>query len=110
MSRTATDSTVLLGHGSGGQMMKRIIDEVFLDAFGSPELLEGNDAGVAALPASSSGDPKASKKTSSIMRFIIWPPEPWPSRTVLSVTLWDISKTPIVVRLVRGGVRARFGI
>ena len=50
MSRTATDSTVLLGHGSGGQMMKRIIDEVFLDAFGSPELLEGNDAGVAALP------------------------------------------------------------
>lgn len=52
MSRTATDSTVLLGHGSGGQMMKRIIDEVFLDAFGSPELLEGNDAGVAALPTS----------------------------------------------------------
>ena len=52
MSRTVTDSTVLLGHGSGGQMMKRIIDEVFLDAFGSPELLEGNDAGVATLPAS----------------------------------------------------------
>ena len=46
------DTTVMLGHGSGGTMMKRIIDEVFLDAFGSPELLEGNDAGVAALPAS----------------------------------------------------------
>ena len=52
MSHSITDNTVLLGHGSGGQMMKRIIDEVFLDAFGSPELLEGNDAGVAALPAS----------------------------------------------------------
>ena len=52
MSHSVTDSTVLLGHGSGGQMMKRIIDEVFLDAFGSPELLEGNDAGVAALPTS----------------------------------------------------------
>ena len=52
MSHSITDSTVLLGHGSGGQMMKRIIDEVFLDAFGSPELLEGNDAGVAALLAS----------------------------------------------------------
>ena len=52
MSHSVTDSTVLLGHGSGGQMMKRIIDEVFLDAFGSPELLEGNDAGVATLPAS----------------------------------------------------------
>lgn len=45
-----TDKTVLLGHGSGGQMMKRIIDEIFLDAFGSPKLLAGNDAGVAALP------------------------------------------------------------
>ena len=52
MSHSVTDSTVLLGHGSGGQMMKRIIDEVFLNAFGSPELLAGNDAGVAALPAS----------------------------------------------------------
>ena len=52
MSHSVTDSTVLLGHGSGGQMMKHIIDEVFLDAFGSPELLEGNDAGVATLPAS----------------------------------------------------------
>lgn len=49
MTRTLTDKTVLLGHGSGGQMMKRIIDEIFLDAFGSPELLAGNDAGVAAL-------------------------------------------------------------
>lgn len=46
---TTSDDTVMLGHGSGGQMMKRIIDEVFLDAFGSPELLAGNDAGVAAL-------------------------------------------------------------
>ena len=44
-----TDDTVLLGHGSGGQMMKRLVDEVFLDAFGSPELLAGNDAGVAEL-------------------------------------------------------------
>ena len=52
MSHSISDSAVLLGHGSGGQMMKRIIDEVFLDAFGSPELLEGNDAGVAALPTS----------------------------------------------------------
>lgn len=30
-------------------MMKRIIDELFLDEFGSPELLAGNDAGVAQL-------------------------------------------------------------
>ena len=34
------DETVLLGHGSGGTMMKRIIDEVFYEAYGSTELLE----------------------------------------------------------------------
>lgn len=45
-----TDDTVLLGHGSGGQMMKRLIDEVFLEAFGSSELLAGDDAGVVELP------------------------------------------------------------
>ena len=38
------DETVLLGHGSGGTMMKRIIDEVFYETYGSNELLEGNDA------------------------------------------------------------------
>ena len=31
--------TVLLGHGSGGQMMKRLIDELFFECFGSPELV-----------------------------------------------------------------------
>ena len=50
MASDITDKTVLLGHGSGGQMMKRIIDDVFLEAFGSPELLAGNDAGVCELP------------------------------------------------------------
>lgn len=30
-------------------MMERIIDELFLDEFSSPELLAGNDAGVAQL-------------------------------------------------------------
>lgn len=43
------DETVLLGHGSGGTMMKRIIDEVFFEAYADQELLEGNDA--ASLPA-----------------------------------------------------------
>lgn len=37
------DETVLLGHGSGGTMMKRIIDEVFFSAYAGEELLEGND-------------------------------------------------------------------
>ncbi len=45
------DETVMLGHGSGGSMMKRIIDEVFFDAYGGDELREGNDAAVLPLDA-----------------------------------------------------------
>ena len=45
------DKTVLLGHGSGGTMMKRIIDEVFYEAYGSEELLRGDDAAVLPSPA-----------------------------------------------------------
>lgn len=48
------DETVLLGHGSGGTMMKRIIDEVFFEAYADHELLEGNDA--ASLPAPAPGE------------------------------------------------------
>lgn len=48
------DETVLLGHGSGGTMMKRIIDEVFFEAYADEELLEGNDA--ASLPAPAVGE------------------------------------------------------
>ncbi|MDO4891362.1 MAG: hydrogenase expression/formation protein HypE, partial [Coriobacteriaceae bacterium] len=36
--------------GSGGTMMKRIIDQVFYEAYGSDELLEGNDAANLPLP------------------------------------------------------------
>lgn len=48
------DETVLLGHGSGGTMMRRIIDQVFFEAYGSDELLQGNDA--ASLPAPGPGE------------------------------------------------------
>ena len=40
------DTTVMLGHGSGGTMMKRIIDEVFFAAYAGEELLRGDDAAV----------------------------------------------------------------
>ena len=45
------DKTVMLGHGSGGTMMKRIIDEVFYAAYGGEELLRGDDAAVLPAPA-----------------------------------------------------------
>ncbi len=48
------DETVLLGHGSGGTMMKRIIDEVFFEAYAGDELLKGDDA--ATLPAPAPGE------------------------------------------------------
>lgn len=45
------DTTVMLGHGSGGTMMKRIIDEVFFAAYAGDELLRGDDAAVLPEPA-----------------------------------------------------------
>ena len=45
------DETVLLGHGSGGTMMKRIIDDVFAATYGSEELAQGNDAALLPAPA-----------------------------------------------------------
>ena len=48
------DETVLLGHGSGGTMMKRIIDEVFFEAYAGEELLKGDDA--ASLPSPVPGE------------------------------------------------------
>lgn len=46
--------TVLLGHGSGGTMMKRIIEEVFFEAYAGDELRQGDDAAV--LPALEPGE------------------------------------------------------
>lgn len=65
--RDKMDETVLLGHGSGGTMMKRIIDEVFFEAYADEELLEGNDA--ASLPA-----PAASERIAySTDSFVVTP-------------------------------------
>lgn len=44
------DETVLLGHGSGGIMMRRIIEEVFFEAYAKNELKQGNDAADLPLP------------------------------------------------------------
>lgn len=62
------DETVLLGHGSGGTMMKRIIDEVFYEAYGSTELLEGNDA--ACLEAPQAGERLAYSTDSFVVLLI----------------------------------------
>ncbi len=41
---TNKDEFVMLGHGSGGIMMKRLIDEVFFDIYGGSHLKSGDDA------------------------------------------------------------------
>ena len=44
--------TVLMSHGSGGTMMKHLIDEIFYEEYGSELLLQGNDAAVMPLVGS----------------------------------------------------------
>jgi hydrogenase expression/formation protein HypE len=46
-----TEDTVLLAHGSGGSMMRELIEGLFFEAYGCDELLRGDDAAVLALPA-----------------------------------------------------------
>lgn len=47
------DEKVMLGHGSGGIMMKRIIEQVFFEAYAGDELRAGNDAATLDIPAGS---------------------------------------------------------
>ena len=65
------DETVMLGHGSGGSMMRRIIDEVFFEAYGSDELAEGNDAAV--LPAPTPGERIACSTDSFVVDPLFFP-------------------------------------
>ena len=41
---------ILLAHGSGGSMMRDLIDQLFVDAYGCDVLAQGDDAAVLALP------------------------------------------------------------
>ena len=61
------DDQVLLGHGSGGTMMKRIIEDVFFEAYAGDELLRGDDAAV--LPAL----PEGSRLAFSTDSFVVSP-------------------------------------
>ncbi len=51
MASALNDTEVRLGHGSGGAMMKRLIDNLFLEEFGDEAALPGDDAGVVPLGA-----------------------------------------------------------
>lgn len=62
-----SDETVLLGHGSGGTMMKRIIEEVFFAAYAGEELLQGDDAAVLPVP------PEGMRLAFSTDSFVVTP-------------------------------------
>ena len=61
------EETVLLGHGSGGTMMRRIIEEVFFEAYAGDELRAGDDAAVL---SSVSADARLAFSTDS---FVVTP-------------------------------------
>ncbi|OUO90580.1 hydrogenase expression/formation protein HypE [Gordonibacter sp. An230] len=65
------DKTVMLGHGSGGSMMKRIIDEVFFAAYAGDELLRGDDAAV--LPSLEPGERLAFSTDSFVVTPCFFP-------------------------------------
>ena len=47
----AADDFIVLGHGSGGRLSARLMEEVFLPAFRNPALQRGDDQAVVDLPA-----------------------------------------------------------
>ena len=50
------DEKVMMGHGSGGVMMKRIIDDVFFAAYAGDDLRRGDDAAVLRPEALAAGE------------------------------------------------------
>jgi hydrogenase expression/formation protein HypE len=68
----AMDDSVLLAHGSGGSMMHELIEGLFFEAYGTDELLRGDDAAVLTLPTAVSGGelPKLALSTDT---FVVTP-------------------------------------
>ncbi len=60
------DEQVVLGHGSGGRLMHRLIESLFLPAFDNPVLRAGNDAGRVAIK----NDTPLAVSTDS---HVVWP-------------------------------------
>mgnify|MGYP001053677455 CR=1 FL=1 len=97
------DEKVMLGHGSGGSMMKRIIDEVFFEAYGTDELLRGDDAAV--LPALAPGERLAYSTDS----FVVTPhffPGGDIGRLAVCGTVNDVATSGAVPRYLSCGLAA----
>ncbi len=58
-------SRVLLAHGGGGRLTQRLVEEVFLPAFGNPYLLARHDGAVLDLPQTGPGSPHLAFTTDS---------------------------------------------
>ncbi len=66
-----TENTVVLGHGSGGIMMRRMIDELFFAAYGNDVLASGDDAAI--LPAPAEGQKLAFSTDSFVITPLFFP-------------------------------------
>lgn len=47
---TASDTTILMGHGGGGRLTHQLIERIFLRHFGNPQLLARHDGALLHLP------------------------------------------------------------
>ncbi|MFO1058030.1 MAG: hydrogenase expression/formation protein HypE [Dongiaceae bacterium] len=71
---TVDGPSVTLAHGGGGQAMRDLIDDVFLEAFGAPPLAEMGDAATIALaPLAAAGDRLAFTTDSFVVDPLFFP-------------------------------------
>jgi hydrogenase expression/formation protein HypE len=67
-------TTVTLAHGGGGQAMRDLVDEVFLEAFGAPALAEmGDAASIALATLAAAGDRLALTTDSFVVDPLFFP-------------------------------------
>lgn len=64
---------ILLGHGSGGTMMKDLIDNVFFDIYGNAALLQGDDAAILSSVKLNAGEKLAFSTDSFVVRPHFFP-------------------------------------
>lgn len=97
------DEQVLLGHGSGGSMMKRIIEEVFLRSYPSDALLQGNDAADVEIPEAREEGSRLAFSTDS---FVVTPqifPGGDIGRLAVCGTVNDVATSGAVVKYLSCG-------
>ncbi len=69
----STNDKVLLGHGSGGVLMKNIIEDYFIEAYGDSKLREGDDAAALSINSIWNNSSAPTKLSFSTDSFVVSP-------------------------------------